>query len=94
MGGALRKPVAADDWESIYCEALRLEASFIKTHDVSTKRIIFNQWMTIRSWGFLLLEKSNPQEANDKKEALHRIHANIINHNDESFLQTRLLESS
>ena len=103
MGAALRKPVAADEWESIYTEALRLEASFIKTQDVSTKRMIFNQWITLKTWGFMLIERNKytEVEAAEKRESLNRIQSNLVRHNigilytiDENFLQAPLLESS
>ena len=103
MGGALRKPVAADRWDSIYNEALRLEANFIKTQDVSTKRMIFNQWITLKTWGFMLIERNkySPEETKDKFTALNSIHANLIKHNigilytiDENFLQAPLLDVS
>lgn len=103
MGAALRKPVAADEWESIYTEALRLEASFIKTQDVSTKRMIFNQWITLKTWGMMLIERNKytEVEAAEKRESLNRIQSNLVRHNigilytiDENFLQAPLLESS
>jgi hypothetical protein len=103
MGAALRKPVAADEWESIYREALRLEAAFIKTQDVSTKRMIFNQWITLKTWGFMLIERNkySHEETAEKKESLNRIQSNLVKHNigilytiDENFLQAPLLESS
>jgi hypothetical protein len=103
MGAALRKPVAADEWESIYREALRLEAAFIKTQDVSTKRMIFNQWITLKTWGLMLIERNkySPEETAEKREALNRIQSNLVKHNigilytiDENFLQAPLLESS
>ena len=103
MGAALRKPVAADEWESIYTEALRLEGSFIKTQDVSTKRMIFNQWMTIKTWGMMLIERNKytEVEAAEKREALNRIQSNLMRHNigilytiDETSIGNPLLESS
>jgi hypothetical protein len=103
MGSALRKLVSADEWESIYNEALRLEASFIKTQDVSTKRMIFNQWITLKTWGFMLIERNkySPEEKAEKRESLNRIQNNLMKHNigilytiDENFLQAPLLESS
>ena len=100
MGAALRTPVA-QEWDSIYKEALRLQEKFIRTHDVSTKRMIFNQWITIKTWGFMLLEKTKGSDTLDKRKLLEDIHANLIKHNigilytiDESFLQIPLLESS
>jgi hypothetical protein len=97
MGAALRTPAA--EWDSIYAEALRLQEKFIKTHDVSTKRIIFNQWITIKTWGLMLIERSDGSD--EKRDALNCIHENLIKHNigflytiDESFLQIPLLESS
>ena len=100
MGAALRTPVA-QEWDSIYKEALRLQEKFIRTHDVSTKRMIFNQWITIKTWGFMLLEKTKGPDTVDKRKLLEDIHANLIKHNigilytiDESFLQIPLLESS
>ena len=79
MGAALRKPVSAD-WESIYGEALRLESIFLKTQDISTKRIILSQWITLKNWGFILIEKNkySPDEMLKKKEALIKIHNNLI----------------
>lgn len=103
MGAALRKPVATDNWDSIYQEALRLEANFIKTHDVPTKRIIFNQWITIKTWAFILIERGQYRDTEiaEKRELLNRIQSNLMRHNigilytiDESFLQAPLLESS
>lgn len=96
MGAVLRKPV--QEWNSIYDEALRLQERFIKTHDVSTKRMIFNQWITIKTWGIILADKTKDLE---KRKLLEDIHTNLIKHNigilytiDESFLQIPLLESS
>lgn len=103
MGAALRKPVAADEWNSIYEEALRLEANFIKAQDISTKRMIFNQWVTLKTWGFMLIERNkySPAEKAEKRESLERIQSNLMRHNigilytiDENFLQAPLLESS
>jgi hypothetical protein len=97
MGAVIRKPVAAE-WDSIYDEALRLQEKFIKTHDVSTKRIIFNQWITIKTWGIILADRIKDLE---KRKVLEDIHINLMRHNigilytiDESFLQIPLLESS
>ena len=101
MGGALRKPVATDDWDSIYGEALRLEANFIKTHDISTKRLIFNQWITVKTWGLILIERMKYNDSLEKKESLDRIHSNLMRFNigilytiDENFIHTTLLETS
>jgi hypothetical protein len=101
MGTTLRKPVATDDWDSIYGEALRLEGNFIKTSDISTKRLIFNQWITVKTWGLLLIERVNYNDSLEKKESLDRIHSNMMRHNigilytiDENFIHAPLLESS
>lgn len=101
MGAALRKPVATDDWDSIYGEALRLEANFIKTHDISTKRLIFNQWITVKTWGLILIERMKYNDSLEKKESLDRIHSNLMRYNigilytiDETFIHAPLLEIS
>lgn len=101
MGAALRKPVATDNWDSIYGEALMLEANFIKTYDISTKRLIFNQWITIKTWGLILIERMKYNDSLEKKESLDRIHSNLMRHNigilytiDESFINAPLLETS
>lgn len=92
MGAVFKKPIAGNDWNSIYAEALRLEASFIKTNDISTKRRIFNQWLTIRSWGHIMAGSA------DRRDLIDTIHTNIIRHNigllytiDESTLHAPLI---
>jgi len=99
MGSALRKPVITNNWDSIYEEALIVEDKFIKTMNVSDKRVLFNQWLLLRTWCNILLENENYSDKDKKKESLEKIHTNLIQHNvgflytiDESFLQTPLLE--
>ena len=101
MGAVLRKPVAANEWDSIYREGLRLEMEFIKTMNVSKKRMIFSQWFSIKCWGDMLIAKMNFKDSEEKRIALDKIHDSMLKHNigflytiDESFLQIPLLGSS